>query len=298
MALRDKPNPDLFRLYDDDLVLRIHNAKNLRDTRNILAEFQANLGDAAPNAEAAKSFLVRYSDKKPRTRYRYTQMIQAFMTWYGLPLSGVRVRIPKSLPTYVEDLDIEKMLSAAGKKRSHKENVERDCLLIKTAWRTGLRRNELAELCPRDIHRGFLIVRGGKGDKDRTVPLVSLLDEEIHEFIQGMEPNQTVFGLSSGTISNKIHALAKRAGVGHIHTHSLRHKFATDLLERGVNVRIVQVLLGHENLNTTQVYLAITNTQLTEAISKLECNLEHQSAENVTEPVILQRLISEHDLPS
>jgi hypothetical protein len=85
MALRDKPNSELFRLYDDDLILRIHNHHNLRDTRHILAAFSDHLGDTVPNAEAAKSFLTRYADKSARTRYRYTQMIQAFMTWYGLP---------------------------------------------------------------------------------------------------------------------------------------------------------------------------------------------------------------------
>ncbi|MFC2032837.1 hypothetical protein ACFLUS_05760 [Chloroflexota bacterium] len=61
MALRDKPNSELFRLYDDDLVLRIHNEKNLRDTHNILAAFSEHLGETVPNAEAAKSFLVRYN---------------------------------------------------------------------------------------------------------------------------------------------------------------------------------------------------------------------------------------------
>ncbi|MFC2014616.1 hypothetical protein ACFLUP_01340 [Chloroflexota bacterium] len=93
-----------------------------------------------PNILAAKSFLVRFADRKPRTRYRYTQMIQAFMTWYGLPLTDVRVKVPKSLPTYVEDTDIEKLLAVTSKKRSHKAIIERDRLLIKTAWRTGLRR--------------------------------------------------------------------------------------------------------------------------------------------------------------
>jgi integrase len=145
MALKDKPNTDLFRLYDDDLVLRTNNDKNLRDTRNRLSEFQAHLGESPPNAEAAKSFLTRYSDHKPRTRYRYTEMIQQFMTWYGQPLKGVNVKIPRDLPTYIEDEDIEKLLAGVDKKRSHMDNVERDRLLIKTAWRTGLRRVELAK---------------------------------------------------------------------------------------------------------------------------------------------------------
>lgn len=179
MALKDKPNTDLFRLYDDNLVLRINNEKNLRDTRNKLAEFQEYLGELPPTIEATKSFLARFTHLKPRSRYRYTQMIQTFMTWYGQPLTEVTVKIPKDLPTYIEDKDIEKLLAVVDTKRSHMDTVERDRLLIKTAWRTGLRREELATFRPIDIHNKFLIVREGKGGKDRVVPLIPSLEAEL-----------------------------------------------------------------------------------------------------------------------
>ena len=158
-------------------------------------------------------------------------MIQKFMTWYGQPLKGVNVKIPRDLPTYIEDEDIEKLLAGVDKKRSHMDNVERDRLLIKTAWRTGLRRVELAKLRPMDIHDGFLIVREGKGGKDRVIPLLPSLETELGIYTQGMERGRPIFDLTPGSISNRIHILAVRAGVPHIHTHSLRHKFATDLLE-------------------------------------------------------------------
>ncbi|HEY94133.1 MAG TPA: hypothetical protein G4O15_04275, partial [Dehalococcoidia bacterium] len=129
MALKDKPNEELFRLYDDDLVLRLNNEKNLRDTRNRLSEFQELLGGAPPTVEAAKAYLIRYANHAPRTRYRYTQMIGAFMKWYGQPLTDVKVKIPRDLPAYIDDEDIEKLLDVVDKKRSHMDTVERDRLL-------------------------------------------------------------------------------------------------------------------------------------------------------------------------
>ena len=67
MALREKTNPDLFRLYDDDLVLRLHNAKNLKDTRTLLVHFREYLGQFPPSAELAKGFLARYADYNAHT---------------------------------------------------------------------------------------------------------------------------------------------------------------------------------------------------------------------------------------
>lgn len=66
----------------------------------------------------------------------------------------------------------------------------------------------------------------------------------------------------------KIKQFAKKAGLTKMHTHALRHNFATDLLESGVNIKAVQALLGHQNLNTTEVYLSLTDQRLYEAIEK------------------------------
>jgi hypothetical protein len=96
-------NPYLFASYDNELVLRLHNAKNLRDTRTILVHFEKHLGDNPPTAELAKSFLVRFADKQPRTLYRYFQMVKAFMKWYGDPIDDLRIKVPKSIPKYTDD---------------------------------------------------------------------------------------------------------------------------------------------------------------------------------------------------
>ncbi len=124
--LRNLPNSELIRLYDSELILKLHNAKNLRDTRNTLSRFMSYLGAYPPSPELAKGFLSQYADRKARTLYRYTQMLRGFMKWYGEPMDDVKIKVPKTLPPYTEDSDIEKLLAVIPKKRSHKGCIERD----------------------------------------------------------------------------------------------------------------------------------------------------------------------------
>jgi integrase len=128
-------------------------------TRTVLTHFMEFVCQYAPSAQLAKGFLARYANYNRYTLARYSQMIKAFMQWYCEPLTDVHIKIPKNLPSYTEDSDIEKLLAAVGDKQSHKKLVERDRLLIDTALKTGLRRFELANLKPKEIHENALIVR-------------------------------------------------------------------------------------------------------------------------------------------
>jgi integrase/recombinase XerD len=268
--LRNQPNTELARLYDSELVLKLHNAKNLRDMRTVLSRFMSHLGAYPPSPELAKSFLAQYTNRKVRTLYRYTQMIRGFMKWYGEPIDDVKIKVPKTLPPYTEDSDIEKLLVVIPKKRSHKDCIERDQLIVLLAWRSGLRRAELANLIVRDIHGSSLIVRGGKGKKDRMIPLTQDVAARLHQFIKNKGPDERVFGLSPESLGMKVKQLAVKAGLSNLHTHTLRHKFATDVLESGTNVKVLQSLLGHENLNTTEVYLSLTDRELYAAAKRLD----------------------------
>jgi integrase/recombinase XerD len=268
--LRQMNNEDLFQLYDSDLILRLHNAKNLTDTRKILTRFKEYLGDYPPSPELVKSFLAQYADRKPRTLYRYAQMLRVFMNWYGEPMDDLKVKVPKSLPPYTEDADIKKLFHVIENKKTHKGTVVRDSLMIELALKSGLRRGEIANLEVRDVHPDFLIVRSGKGGKDRIIPLSAPIALQLRKFIEQKEPDQKVFTLKPASITMKIKAFARRAGFEDLYAHTLRHKFATDLLEHGADVRSVQHLLGHENLSTTQVYLSVTDKRLRETIDLLD----------------------------
>ncbi|MFC2044824.1 tyrosine-type recombinase/integrase [Chloroflexota bacterium] len=270
LRLRHMTNEELFKLYDNDLVLRLHNVKNLSDTRKILARYNQYLNNFPPSPELAKGFLAQYADRKPRTLYRYAQMIRVFMKWYGEPMEDFRIKVPKTLPPYTKDSEVERLLSAIGNKRSHKGCIVRDTLIVELAVKTGLRRSELANLEAKDIQPDFLVVRNGKGGKDRVIPLVVNIAKRLTNFTQGMKPEEKVFKLKAECISNKIRQFGKKAGLTGFHTHTMRHKFATDLLERGANIKQVQELLGHDNLATTEVYLSTTDQGKRDAINRLD----------------------------
>ena len=268
--LRNLPNTELVKLYDSELVLKLHNAKNLRDTRNTLSRFMNYLGNYPPSPELAKSFLAQYASRKVRTLYRYTQMIRGFMKWYGEPIDDVKIKVPKTLPPYTEDSDIEKLLAVIPKKRSHKDLIERDQLIVLLAWKSGLRRAELANLRVRDVHSNSLIVRNGKGKRDRLIPLTPDIATKLNNFIKNKSPDQRIFGLTPESLGMKIKYFAKKAGLDEFHTHTLRHKFATDVLESGTNIKVLQTLMGHENLNTTETYLSLTDKDLYAAAKRLD----------------------------
>jgi integrase len=82
-------------------------------------------------------------------------MIRVFVKWYGEPMDDFKVKVPKNMPPYTENSDIEKLFSAIQNKKTHKGCITRDSLLVALALKTGMRRSELANLEPRDIHPDF-----------------------------------------------------------------------------------------------------------------------------------------------
>jgi len=215
--LRRMTNEELFQLYDSDLVLRLHSPKNLSDTRKFLNRFNQYLGNYPPSPELAKSFLAQYADRKPRTLYRYAQMLRMFMKWYGEPMDDLKVKIPKSLPPYTEDTQIEKLLHAIQNKKTHKGNIVRDILLVELALKTGMRRGELANLEVRHIHEDFLMVREGKNRKDRVIPLSPPIALRLKSYVKDKKPSDKIFGLAAPSITMKIKAYARGAGIEDFH---------------------------------------------------------------------------------
>lgn len=186
-----------------------------------------------------------------------------------MPIEDFRVKIPKTLPSYTEDDEVDKVRSAIESKVTHKDSITRDVLLFDLALNTGMRRAELASLKPRDIHSDFLIAHG-KGGKDRVIPLLPNIALRLKNFTKGMKPDDIVFGMKAVSIGSKIRRFSKKAGITTFHTHSMRHKFATELIERGADIRSVQEILGHSDLSSTQVYLSITSKRIRDTVSLLD----------------------------
>jgi integrase/recombinase XerD len=158
-------------------------------------------------------------------------------------------------------------------------------VILMTLYATGLRRAELARLKVSDIdsERMVIHVRGGKGRKDRDVMLSPKLLEELRLYWRTLrrKPKTWLFPgnrwhTAERPIDTKVvwHACreaAQRAGLGtDIHPHTLRHCFATHLLEAGADLRTIQILLGHRDLEETTIYLHLSNLRLSKTASPLD----------------------------
>jgi site-specific recombinase XerD len=155
-------------------------------------------------------------------------------------------------------------------------------MLLTMAYGCGLRLSEAIRLEPRDIDSARMIihVRRGKGRKDRYVTLSPILLDMLRNYWKSERPKRWLFPspldpehpISLTTIQKCCKRASAAAKLGkRVTTRSLRHAFATDLIERGTNIRVVQVLLGHSSVVTTQIYTHIS----TEAIANVVSPLDH-----------------------
>ncbi len=151
-------------------------------------------------------------------------------------------------------------------------------LIIKLLYGCGLRVSEVINLKKKDIdfEGGLIKIRLSKGRKDRHVNLPSSLKEELKKYV-GLNEGEFLFPsnrggkLTTATIRKIIKNSSKKAGIKkQIHPHSLRHSFATHLLENGTDLKIIQKLLGHSDLKTTQIYLSVSNQLIKNIKSPLD----------------------------
>ncbi|MDN3667970.1 tyrosine-type recombinase/integrase [Echinicola jeungdonensis] len=188
------------------------------------------------------------------------------------PVRIKRPRRPQLLPSVFSKEEISLILNSIRNRKHY-------CLLALT-YASGLRLNEVISLKPCDIDsdRMQLKVRGGKGYKDRYTLLPKGLLERLREYYRYYRPKTYLFeGRTPGKPYSEKSAqcVLKKAmecaGVTkHASFHTLRHSFATHLLEQGTNVRLIQELLGHKSLRTTTVYLHVTNLNPAQIKSPLD----------------------------
>ena len=172
---------------------------------------------------------------------------------------------PKTLPKFIRKEEISSMLSRAkneGKKFSY-----RNYIILMTLSRTGMRADEIVKLRKRDINEKSIIVRQGKGKKDRMIPLDKELSGLLGLYTDHLTPKDRVFGMSSRQIRNIVYKYAPD-GLD-VHPHTLRHSFAVYCLQSGMNIRSLQKILGHSSLNTTQVYLDLVGKDVIDDFEKV-----------------------------
>lgn len=177
------------------------------------------------------------------------------------------------LPKFLNDNDMNKLFEVCTDNTAINQ---RDSLIIELLYATGLRVSELVNIKIKDIDMTEKVIKVlGKGSKERVViynnhtssALNKYLNDGYHEFNKKNSGylilNKNGDKLSERYVRNIINELVRKAGLNiKISPHTIRHTFATDMLEEGADLVTVKELLGHESLNTTSIYTHITNEQI------------------------------------
>ena len=171
----------------------------------------------------------------------------------------------KRLPTILSKEEIKQLIEKADTSKSK--------VIISFLYATGLRVSELVNLKVQDINleNRTGMVKFGKGNKDRMFILSEKIISDLKAFIDKHPNYQYLFSkdkpLTTRNIQKIVKLATKKAGINKkITPHTMRHSFATHLLEAGTDIRFIQELLGHSNLNTTQIYTHVS----TEEIKKIK----------------------------
>jgi integrase/recombinase XerD len=188
-------------------------------------------------------------------------------------------RLPLKLPKVLGEQEVAALLAATDPATPL---GQRDGALLEVLYATGLRVSELVGLTLKqvDLRRGVVRVKG-KGDKERVVPLVPPAVEKLKLYISQGRPQLIQDRESQYLFLNRwgkpltrqgfwkiLKHYALKAGVRDLSPHTLRHSFATHLLSRGANLRVLQLLLGHSDLATTQIYTHLDAARLREVHKK------------------------------
>jgi integrase/recombinase XerC len=237
------------------------------------------------------SYLVQ-KNYEHRSVLRKLSTLKAFFKWMeraelvaGNPAAKVlSPKSPRPLPDVLEPSEVENMLALTNADSAF---AARDKALLEVMYATGMRVAEAAALALPEINwaAGEIRVISGKGNKERIVLLGRYAREALERYVgkargdllsrrrnkeehttNSVWINSRGTPLSAHAIYTLVQDYAKRAGImKHVSPHTLRHSFATHLLQNGADLRVVQELLGHQSLSSTQIYTRISAAHLKEA---------------------------------
>ena len=245
-------------------------------------ERRASMESASANDLQAWLAVCLARRRSAKSAARYTSSLKRFYRYLVREgLAGAdptehldHPKLPRSLPKGLSEAEVEALLNAAD---LAKPLGLRDRAMLETLYATGLRVSELVglKLLHLDLRAGMTRVTG-KGGKDRVVPLgevaMDWLDRYLREaretLLAGRQSDLVFVSPRGGALTRqafwyRIKLLARTAGIGTtVSPHTLRHAFATHLLNHGADLRVVQLLLGHADISTTQIYTHVARERL------------------------------------
>jgi len=224
------------------------------------------------NENAVKDYIVFLLEKQnPSTVSQNLSAIQFFFE----EVLNQNIKIPhpkrnKPIPIILTIKEIRKLIEITS-------NIKHK-LIIKMLYGCGLRVSEIINLKKEDIdfNEDLIKIKLAKGRKDRFVNIPNSLKKELESYCnlnnkEILFPSSRGGKLTTATIRKIIKNSSKKAGIKKdIHPHTLRHSFATHLLEQGTDLRIIQKLLGHSDIKTTQIYLSVSNQLIKNIKSPLD----------------------------
>ena len=225
---------------------------------------------------------LQQSGRKERSNARLLSALKRFYQWGGVnnlfdsdPTVLFKAsKVPKSIPTVISEQQVEDLLAAPDVMTTL---GLRDRAILELMYASGLRVSEVVELPFEQINLSAGLVQVmGKGSKERIVPIGEIAIEWIERYLQEARPiltkNRWVTTLfisrigrpmTRQTLWHRVKNLAFDAGIkGKLSPHTLRHAFATHLINHGADLRTVQLLLGHSDLSTTQIYTHVAKERL------------------------------------
>ncbi|WP_114749857.1 site-specific tyrosine recombinase/integron integrase [Pleomorphovibrio marinus] len=182
-----------------------------------------------------------------------------------------RPRRPKRLPEVLSKQEVKAILEALSNPKHR--------LILLLLYSCGLRRGEVLNLKTQDIQpdRGIIVVKKGKGNKDRIVRFPEVLHAGFNAYLKAEKPVTYLFEGQGGgqygprSLAEVLNKAVKRAGINKpVTPHWLRHSYATHLHEGGTDIRYIQEVLGHKSSRTTEIYTHVSNREIKEIRSPIE----------------------------
>lgn len=280
-----KHNPELEKYVKEYLFTEYSSSKNTRNSYAydliILAKYFEGKNIIYLTKENIQEYLRSNKEKTARTIAHYLTTINNFYKYLFNeniikinPCEGIKMpKLEKRLPVYLTIEEVDKLLDI----RTSTAYDLRNKAMLELLYASGLR---ISELCDLKMHNLYLedemVKVFGKGSKERLVPINSVALKALNEYINygrgellGIHDSEYVFISSRHTRITRqaffkyLKKLCEEKGIKkNISPHILRHSFATHLLNNGADLRIVQELLGHSDIATTQIYTHLTNEKL------------------------------------
>jgi integrase/recombinase XerD len=280
----NKENNEALQQFKQQLILKSYSSSTIRTYTNEFVQFLNTIKDKPAGeftTERIKDYMQYCSEKLKLSENTLHSKINALKFYYEQVLGREkffweipRPKKPLLLPKLLNEIEISKLFNALANKK-HKA-------MLFTTYSAGLRVSEVVNLKIADIDssRMQILIERAKGKKDRYVNLSPLLLDILRKYLLEYEPRpvkylfeseQTKAAYPTRTVQQIFYNAKSKAGIKkEVGIHSLRHSFATHLLDKGTDIKYIKDLLGHFNIKTTERYLHVSKKQLINIVSPFD----------------------------